>query len=76
MNFGFLLRLLIRWLKPARTGVQDERSEFIDRAWTPAAAGFIEIRQAKEKSSSYAAAIQLTGAGGRYPSELCGRTVL
>jgi hypothetical protein len=26
--------------------------------------------------SPYAAAIQVTGAGARYPSELCGRTVL
>jgi hypothetical protein len=29
-------------LEPARTGVQAERSEFIVRAWNPAAAGFIE----------------------------------
>jgi hypothetical protein len=28
--------------KPARTGVQAEPGEFIVRAWTPAAAGFIE----------------------------------
>jgi len=28
------------------------------------------------ENSRYAAAIQLIGAGARYPSELCGRTVL
>ncbi len=28
------------------------------------------------RSRTHAAALQVTGAGGRYPSELCGRTVL
>ena len=78
VGFGFFLRLLIRWLKPARTGVQAERSEFIVRAWTPAAAGFMEdpAGEGKIMFSSYAAMIHVTGAGARYPSELCGRTVL
>jgi hypothetical protein len=78
VSFGFFLRLLISCPKPARTEVQAERSEFIVRAWTPAAAGFIEnpAGEGKIMFSPYAAAIHVTGAGTRYPSELCGRTVL
>ena len=52
--------------KPARTGVQAERSEFIVGAWTPAAAGFIQAPEGEGKITiAYAAAIQATGAGGR-----------
>ena len=64
-------------LKPARTGVQAEPGEFIVRAWTPAAAGFIEPSAGEGKITIlYAAAIHATGAGARYPSELCGLTSL
>src|ERR1019366_6828352 len=48
-------------LKPARTGVQAEPGEFIVRAWTPAAAGFIEPAAGEEKiTMPYAAAIEAT----------------
>jgi hypothetical protein len=64
-------------LKSARTGVQAEPGEFIVRAWTPAVAGFIEPPAGEGKTIiAYAAAIHATGAGVRYPNELCGRRVL
>lgn len=34
-NFGAFLRLDLRFGRPARTGVQAERSEFIARTWRP-----------------------------------------
>jgi hypothetical protein len=76
MDFGVFLRLRISCVEPARTGVQAELSEFIVRAWTPAAAGCMENSADEGKLIPYAAAIQVTGAGARYPNELCGRTVL
>jgi len=62
------LRLHLRIFRPASGGVQAERSEFIDRAWTPLLGGLRNPPAGEgrlNRCRGYAAATQLSGAGAR-----------
>ena len=60
---------------PVRSGVQAERSEFIEEPGRRPQSGDTKIWRAKGASSStaQAAGVHASGAGARYPNELCGR---